>query len=403
MDQKEAKIPKIRFKKFVNTNAWEQRKLSDMAKYRNGKAHENDIEIGGNYIVINSKFVSTDGNVKKFTNQQIEPVFRDELAFVLSDVPNGRAIARTFLIDEDDKYTLNQRIAGITPSQNTYSYFLHVLMNRNKYFLKFDDGSKQTNLSKSDVENWLGYYPDIQEQTKIGAFFQELDNLIAIHQRKLEKIIDIKKAYLSEMFPAEGECIPRKRFPEFTDDWEQRKLGEYTSLITKGTTPKNQINGVVNFIKVENISNGNIKPISKISMEEHEGYLKRSKLEANDILFSIAGTLGRTAIINEEHLPANTNQALAIIRGYDFDVNFLITSLNGRVVEEYIRKNPTIGAQPNLSLEQVKNLHIWTPNPEEQLRIGAFFQEFDNLIAIHQRNIEKLQNLKKAYLINMFV
>lgn len=163
-------------------------------------------------------------------------------------------------------------------------------------------------------------------------------------------------------------------------------MGDYSQLITKGTTPKNKNGqGSINFVKVENISDGLILPVSKITNEEHDGYLKRSKLKENDILFSIAGTLGRTAVVDSSILPANTNQALAIIRGYDFDMNFLLTSLNGNIVADYIRKNPTVGAQPNLSLEQVGKLSIWTPSFSEQIMVGAFFRKLGNVITLHQR------------------
>ncbi len=178
--------PKIRFKGYEED--WEQRKLSKVAKYRNGKAHENSIAENGKYIVVNSKFVSTDGRVRKFSNEQIEPLYKGEIAFVLSDVPNGRAIARTFLVDKDGKYTLNQRIAGITPYENTDSYFLHILMNRNRYFLKFDDGNKQTNLSVNDVTNFEEKYPSYEEQYKIGQCFSNLDHLITLHQRQYQKL-----------------------------------------------------------------------------------------------------------------------------------------------------------------------------------------------------------------------
>ena len=191
-------VPEIRFKGF--TEAWEQRKLGDVAKYRNGKAHENDISEQGKFIVVNSKFVSTNGEVRKFSNKQIEPLFKNEIAFVLSDVPNGRAIARTFLVDKNDKYTLNQRIAGITPIEGTCPYFLHILMNRNKYFLQFDDGAKQTNLSVDDVIEFAEYYPSSEEQQQIGNFFRQLDNLITLHQRELEKLKNLKKACLEKMF-----------------------------------------------------------------------------------------------------------------------------------------------------------------------------------------------------------
>ena len=197
--------------------------------------------------------------------------------------------------------------------------------------------------------------------------------------------------------------VPELRFKGFTDDWEERKLGQYTKLITKGTTPKDKTGiGDVNFVKVENITNGKIYPINKIKQHEHDNYLKRSRLEEKDILFSIAGTLGRTAIVNKSILPANTNQALAIIRGYDFDTNFLITSLAGNVVKEYIRRNPTVGAQPNLSLEQVGNLLVNTPNAEEQQKIGSFFKQLDDTIALHQRKLDLLKEQKKGYLQKMF-
>lgn len=196
--EKNSKQPILRFKGFHDD--WEQRKLIEVADYRNGKAHEKDISENGDYIVVNSKFVSTNGAVKKFSDELIAPLKKGELAFVLSDVPNGRAIARTFLIDEDNKYSLNQRIAGITPHSDTNSYFLHSLMNRHQYFLRFDDGAGQTNLSKKEVENWTELYPSIEEQDKIGSFFKQLDDTITLQQRKQNHLKLLKKSLLQQMF-----------------------------------------------------------------------------------------------------------------------------------------------------------------------------------------------------------
>ena len=174
--------------------------MEEIALYRNGKAHEDFIIQNGKYIVVNSKFVSTNGEVIKYSNKQIEPLYENEIAFVLSDVPNGRAIARTYLIEKNEKYTLNQRIAGITPLKNTSPYFLHILINRNKYFLLFDDGVKQTNLSVKDVMNFESKYPSYFEQEKIGLLFRKIDNLITLHQRECEKLKNIKKSLLEKMF-----------------------------------------------------------------------------------------------------------------------------------------------------------------------------------------------------------
>nr|WP_277814737.1 restriction endonuclease subunit S [Fructobacillus tropaeoli] len=206
------------------------------------------------------------------------------------------------------------------------------------------------------------------------------------------------------MFPKKDEKIPEIRFNGFTDDWEQRKLGEYTSLITKGTTPKNKTGiGEVNFVKVENLIDKKIYPVQHITNEEHENHLKRSQLKENDILFSIAGTLGRTAIVDKSVLPANTNQALSIIRGFSWDINFLITYLSGPAVLNYIRKNPTVGAQPNLSLKQISDLDIVGPKQLEQSQLGILFKIVDNLITLHQRKLDALQEHKKGLLQKMFV
>ena len=203
----------------------------------------------------------------------------------------------------------------------------------------------------------------------------------------------------------ENRKTPKLRFKGFTDAWEQRKLSEMSSLITKGTTPLDKSNtGNVNFIKIESIdeASGEITITKKITNEEHEGYLRRSQLKENDILFSIAGTLGRVTSVKSGILPANTNQALAIIRRKSGDLQYVKTYLKGKVVSDYIKKNPTIGAQPNLSLEQVGNLEIALPILDEQKKIGKYFSELDNLITLHQRKLERLKNVKKSMLDKMF-
>lgn len=196
---------------------------------------------------------------------------------------------------------------------------------------------------------------------------------------------------------------PLIRFSGYSKPWADCKLKEYSRLITKGTTPKTKDSkGNINYIKVENLQDGKISTSSKVSENEHLSFLKRSILHEGDILFSIAGTLGRAAIVTKTILPANTNQALAIIRGYDFNSDFLLTSLGGKVVRDYVRKNPTIGAQPNLSLEQVGNLIISSPCLEEQKKIGTFFKSLDGTISLHQQELEALKQIKQGFLQKMF-
>ena len=230
-------------------------------------------------------------------------------------------------------------------------------------------GIKVTSISKTALQNTDILYPkSATEQAAIGKYFRNLDNLITLHQRNSADFVS-------------------RFFSDFTNTWEQRKLGELTSLITKGTTPLDKSNiGTVNFVKIESIDNlsGEITITQKISSEEHEGYLRRSQLKENDILFSIAGTLGRVTSVKSSILPANTNQALAIIRLKSGCLKYVKTYLKGKAVADFIKKKPTIGAQPNLSLEQVSNIEIALPSEIEQAQIGSFFENLDHLITLHQ-------------------
>ena len=227
----------------------------------------------------------------------------------------------------------------------------------------------------------------IDEQGKIAVLLESIDRLITLHQSK----------YFGHILKVIVSCALY---------WEQCKLGEMCSLITKGTTPLDKSSvGTINFVKIESIdeASGEIKITQKITDEEHNSYLRRSQLKENDILFSIAGTLGRVTSVKLDILPANTNQALAIIRLKSGCLQYIKTYLKGKAVADFIKKNPTIGAQPNLSLEQVGNLEIALPTEKEQALVGAYFESLDNLITLHQSKLEKLQKIKKSMLESMFV
>lgn len=194
--------------------------------------------------------------------------------------------------------------------------------------------------------------------------------------------------------------MPKLRFPEFVGEWEEKELGKISSLITKGTTPSSLGFGFVdkgiNFIKTENITeNGliDIKKTPKISFECDEK-LSRSRIKENDILFSIAGTLGRTLLIKNQYLPANTNQALAIIRLKDkSQVKFINYLLNLDKIDKYIHISVTVGAQPNLSLQQVGDIKLKIPSISEQKKISFFLSKVDKKI----EKLEKKQGLWRIY------
>lgn len=295
-------------------------------------------------------------------------------------VKSGATVGKVAIVETDERFNIWSPLAAMRTNKDLmlpkYLYFYLQLKDVQDEIYEKSIGGTQPNLSMRVLEKFDIKVPHIDEQSKIVLALENLDNLITLQQRKY---------YFCHLGNINNEFI--LKCPLFTNEWEQRKLSEITSLITKGTTPKDKSgDGEINFIKVENIdsSSGEIKDCSKISIEEHEGYLKRSQLKENDILFSIAGTLGRTTVVNKGLLPANTNQALAILRMSEGNISYIVTVLKGRAVSDFVRKNPTVGAQPNLSLEQVSNLEIPYPNIDEQAKIGGFFRDIDNLITLHQ-------------------
>ncbi len=283
-------IPELRFPEFKKEGEWQQNVVSQVADYENGKAHEKDIDEEGKYVVVNSKFISTDGEVRKFSNSANCIAKKNDVLMVLSDVPNGRAIAKCFYVDKDDLYTVNQRICKLTPT-TADSRILYYLLNRNSYFLSFDDGVKQTNLRNEDVLNCPIVLPkNPQEQQKIASCLSSLDELLTAHNDKLDALKDHKKGLLQNLFPTnsitndelkitnnespitdEGDLfeirnsqirnsnVPKVRFPEFEGDgeWVEKKLGEVID-IKSGYSPSKyhlQKNGKYPFVKVEELNN----------------------------------------------------------------------------------------------------------------------------------------------------
>jgi type I restriction enzyme S subunit len=179
---------------------WETKTLGDITIFRNGKAHEQVISENGKYVVVNSKFISSEGAIKKYTDRQICPLEFGEIVMVMSDVPNGKALAKCFFIDKDGKYTLNQRICAFK-TIGVESNFLMYILNRNPYFLMFDSGVGQTNLAKDEVLDCPLFLPkSIHEQTKIANFLSAIDNKIHYTQKQIEKAEVWKKGLMQQMF-----------------------------------------------------------------------------------------------------------------------------------------------------------------------------------------------------------
>lgn len=175
-----------------NEKGWEVKKIKDIAKYYNGVAHEQDVDKDGDFVLINAKFISSEGQIKKYTSIQRFPLLKNDIVMVLSDLPNGKSLAKCFLIDEDNKYTLNQRICCFRGFEGS-SVYLKNIINRNPYLLSFDNGKGQTNLRKGDVEKIPIPLPPLslqrlfaqrieqieREKSKVQKSIQDLETLLA--------------------------------------------------------------------------------------------------------------------------------------------------------------------------------------------------------------------------------
>jgi len=265
---------------------------------------------------------------------------------------------------------------------------------------------KKINLGEiNQVELML---PSKEEQAKIGAFFATLDRTIAIHQRKLEKTKSLKAAYLAEMFPAEGECKPKRRFAGFTDDWEQRKLGDVANHRGGLAIEKYfDANGKYKVISIGSYGldsiyvDQGIRAISNQVTDERVINKGELAMVLNDKT-SNGAIIGRSLLISTDDEYAINQRTEIISPKANLDASFAYVMLNGPF-RERVRRIVQGGTQIYVNYPSVENLTFELPSLEEQQKIGAFFATLDATITSHQHKLEKLQNLKKAYLNEMFV
>lgn len=204
----------------------------------------------------------------------------------------------------------------------------------------------------------------------------------------------------------ENKVVPKLRFKEFKDSWSLKTLNDLTKLITKGTTPKSFTLEGINFVKIEGLVGTHInrEKCLHIDEETHLSSLRRSILKNNDIIFAIAGaTIGKVGIVTDDILPANTNQALSIIRLANIDnLSFILQILQSSLMKKYIYKNISVGAQPNLSLKQVNDFSFFIPTLNEQKKTASFLSAVDEKIQQLIKKKELLEDYKKGIIQKIF-
>ena len=243
-------------------------------------------------------------------------------------------------------------------------------------------------------------WPSLAEQERIAEILMQCDKVIKLHQDKADELKKLKKACLKGLFPEKGAAIPKIRFPGYEDTWEQKKLGDISSFITKGATPTTygfswQTDGIP-FFRNDCIRNNTFVygDFSYISESANEA-LRRSEIQGNDILIAITGDIGKVSIVPKTIKKANINQHIARIRVESGEPYFVYQYLASDAIQKDYKKIKTGISMPQLSLEQIRGTVISMPTAKEQRAIGMFFESLDNLIFLNQQEIDEWNDKKK--------
>lgn len=413
-------VPKRRFKEFLNAGDWEQRKFLDLLDAQNGirrgpfgsSLKKDSFVKKSDYVVYEQQNAIYDNYETRYfiSKEKYNELIRFNIQpgdFIMS---GAGTIGRISMVpDGIKKGVFNQALIRFKVNKDSINplYFLKFMQSdmMQKQLTQANPGSAMTNLVPMDeLKKWDVTIPSLEEQNRISTFINQIDAFITLHQRKLDKLQATKKALLQEMFPEEGQDKPKRRFKGFTDAWEQRKLDELTISIGDGLhgTPKYDENGSYYFI------NGNNLVDSKVSVTEETKKVAFEALSNDDrqldsasILMSINGTIGTLARYNNENIMLG--KSVAYITPKNINRDFLFYQLQGNVIQSYFYKNLTGTTIKNLGLGTIKNAIVMSTLSEEESKIGQFFYKLDQYITLHQHKLDKLENLKQAYLNEIFV
>lgn len=379
-------------------NKWLEKELGEVATFFNGKAHENDISDNGKYVVVNSKFVSTNGSVAKYTDTCLSPLKKGDVAMVMSDIPNGKAIAKCFLVKENNKYTLNQRIGGFRSSEINGS-FLYFLLNRNKYFLAFDDGVNQTNLRKDDILECPLNYPCLPEQNRIVDILETWDNSIEKLTKKIELKKQIKYSLMYDLLNG------KKRLVGFINKWETIKL-EDVAMFRRGSFPQpygldkwyDDANGIP-FVQVYDVDNNfRLKRITKrkisTAAQEMSVYIP-----AGSIVLTIQGSIGRIAITDYD---AYLDRTLLFFQTFKKPINKVFFMYSVFLLFEIEKNKADGGTIKTITKETLNKFNIKITSLEEQSAISEILTTADKEIQQLEKKLVILKD-QKRYLLNNLI
>ena len=280
------------------------------------------------------------------------------------------------------------------------------------YVYKTATGGTIKHLNQNILVDFPINSPKYDEQSKVGVFFCELDNLITLHQRKYDKLVNVKKSLLEKMFPKNDSNVPEIRFKGFTEAWEQRKLGDIVDLRGrigfrgyKRTDLVAEGSGAVTFSPADIDDDGHLSLTNNtyISFEKYEES-PEIKVKEGDILFTKTASIGKIAYVSKLKEKSTINPQFALLTpNKNIDGYFLFLSLRTEECLKYVRDISGGSSIPTMSQEKLKEMKIICPTLKEQHIMGEYYKKLDNLITLHQRKLEKLKNIKKSLLEKMFV
>ena len=411
--------PTIRFEGY--TDDWEQRKFSDCYKMSSGYAFKMSDYCDEGVGLINGESIQhgiiNDDNLNHLPESFVQhyPEFllkeNDIVVGLNRPITNGNLkIAR--IPSKYNDSLLYQRAGKIVYKTDCDKDFTYVLLSQEilKHTLVEAVGSDQPFISTSKLDGWKMMMPsDMEEQVKIGEYFQNLDHLITLHHRKCEETKKLKKFMLQKMFPKKGEKVPDIRFDGFTDDWEQRKFSDCYKMSSgyafKMSDYCDEGVGLINGESIQHgiINDDNLNHLPESFVQHYPEFL----LKENDIVVGLNRPI-TNGNLKIARIPSKYNDSLLyqragkIVYKTDCDKDFTYVLLSQEILKHTLVE--AVGSdQPFISTSKLDGWKMMMPSDmEEQVKIGEYFQNLDHLITLHQHKCEELQNIKKFMLQNMF-
>jgi len=393
--------PRIRFKGF--TEDWEQRKLSDITDVIMGQSpsSKNYTDNPNDNILVQGNADLKDGKVipRLWTKEITKTIDKDGIILTVR-APVGD-VAKT-----DYKVVLGRGVAGIKGNDFIYQFLQKLQYNR--HWVSLSSGSTFESINSNDIKDLIIDIPSIEEQNKISMLLNNVNSIITLHQRKLEKLKLAKKALLQKLFPKNGSKFPELRFKGFADAWEQRKLSEFVdkAVDNRGKTPPLDENGAHPLIEVAAL--GGVYPdyskVEKYLSDDVFNTNLRAYIKKDDILFTTVGSIGLVSLMDSREEAAIAQNIVAFRAKENFLPEYLYALFSNEDNQYKAKRIAMVAVQPSIKVSQLVNVeYMISTNIEEQERIGVFFSSLQSLITLHQRKLDKLQDVKKGLLQKMFV